>query len=131
MLLLRLAKTITVMTAAIMLIAALVSCSVKEKPTLLKLGVLPEDGRFCRIAVLPFHNESEYVGAGSIFSGTSYDQPTQVQEQQVENPIASPWPLLGGGSIALAEYLDNGEACIEQNPAPPWRTCLPGCMRGA
>lgn len=44
------------------------ACSVKQAPTVLKQGPLPDGGKICRIAVLPFVNQSEYNQADDIFA---------------------------------------------------------------
>lgn len=43
------------------------SCAFKTPPTVLKLAPLPEDGNICRVAVLPFANQTEYNQADDIF----------------------------------------------------------------
>ena len=47
--------------------ATMLSCSFKESPVVLKSGSLPNDGEVCRIAVMPFSNQSSYAQAGNIF----------------------------------------------------------------
>jgi TolB-like protein len=44
------------------------SCSYKVSPTVLKQGNLPDGGKICRIAVLPFVNQTKYGQAQDIFS---------------------------------------------------------------
>jgi TolB-like protein len=53
--------------AAALLVAALVSCSFKEPPAVLKSGPLPADGALCRLAIMPFSNQSSYAQAANIF----------------------------------------------------------------
>jgi len=44
------------------------SCSFKDSPTVLKQGPLPDGGKICRVAVLPFFNQAGYKQADDIFS---------------------------------------------------------------
>lgn len=44
------------------------ACSGMDSPTILKQGQLPDGGKICRIAVLPFVNQSEYGQAEDIFA---------------------------------------------------------------
>jgi TolB-like protein len=44
------------------------ACSFKDKPTVLKQGPLPEAGEICRIAVLPFVNQTAYKQGDDIFA---------------------------------------------------------------
>jgi len=53
---------------SVLLMAMLCSCSGKEPPTVLKQGFLPDGGNICRVAVLPFVNQTSYVQADGIFS---------------------------------------------------------------
>ena len=53
--------------AAIFSVAALVSCSLKNAPVILKMAPLPQDGNVCKIAVLPFANETLYPQADKVF----------------------------------------------------------------
>ncbi|MCK5230037.1 MAG: hypothetical protein KAR13_07215, partial [Desulfobulbaceae bacterium] len=48
------------------LILAVTSCTINGGPRLIKLGVMPED-RICRLAVLPFVNETDFELGGLIF----------------------------------------------------------------
>lgn len=43
------------------------ACSFKDSPTVLKQGPLPDGGKICRIAVLPFFNQTEYKQGDDIF----------------------------------------------------------------
>ncbi|NTV15028.1 MAG: hypothetical protein HGA96_14045 [Desulfobulbaceae bacterium] len=52
----------------IVIMLLLCACSSKEPPTVLKQGGLPEDGNICRVAVLPFVNQTNYLQADDLFS---------------------------------------------------------------
>lgn len=52
----------------LMIFGVLCSCSVKEPPTVLKQGSLPDGGNICRVAVLPFVNQTGFMQADDIFS---------------------------------------------------------------
>lgn len=52
----------------IFLLTLLCACSVKEPPTVLKQGALPDGGNICRIAVLPFVNQTGYKEADDIIA---------------------------------------------------------------
>lgn len=43
------------------------ACSLKDSPTVLKQGPLPDGGKICRVAVLPFINQTEYREGDDIF----------------------------------------------------------------
>lgn len=43
-------------------------CSIKEPPTVLEQGPLPDQGKICRVAVLPFVNQTEYKQADDVFA---------------------------------------------------------------
>jgi TolB-like protein len=49
------------------LLGGMASCSLREPPAVLKLAELPDGGNICRIAILPFINQSEYSQADDIF----------------------------------------------------------------
>lgn len=44
------------------------ACSFREKPTVLKQGALPDEGKICRIVVLPFVNQTGYPQADDILA---------------------------------------------------------------
>lgn len=44
------------------------ACSLKDTPTVLKQGALPDQGKICRIAVLPFVNQTAYKQGDDIFA---------------------------------------------------------------
>lgn len=46
----------------------LTACSVKDAPSVLKQGPLPDAGNICRVAVLPFTNQTDYKQADDIFA---------------------------------------------------------------
>jgi len=52
----------------LLLLILLCSCAFKQPPTVLKQGPLPRGGDVCRIAVLPFINQTAYKGADDIFA---------------------------------------------------------------
>lgn len=52
--------------AGLFLLMLLAGCAVKDSPSLLKLHQLPDDGRICRAAVLPFANQTDYPQGGAI-----------------------------------------------------------------
>lgn len=51
-----------------LLLFPLSGCSLK-KPVLFKMAPLPDDGRICRVAVLPFSNQTKYAGGSSLVTG--------------------------------------------------------------
>ncbi|MBU0673823.1 MAG: hypothetical protein KJ950_04200 [Proteobacteria bacterium] len=61
-------KKITLFFALVFLAFAQGACSVKEPPILVKLAPIPYEGKICRVAVLPFDNQTNYPGAGIFFS---------------------------------------------------------------
>lgn len=50
------------------LLLLLCSCTIKEPPTVLKQGNIPDGGNICRVAVLPFINQTDYKQADDIFA---------------------------------------------------------------
>ena len=50
------------------LVVLVSACSLREAPTVLKQGQLPNGGKICRVAVLPFVNQSGYVVGDDIFA---------------------------------------------------------------
>ncbi len=52
----------------VLLFGLLCSCSFKEPPSVLKQGPLPDGGKICRVAVLPFVNQTSFIQADDIFS---------------------------------------------------------------
>jgi TolB-like protein len=52
----------------VLLLAGLVSCGIKQPPIIMEMAELPYGGEFCRIAVLPFTNQTEYPAAETIFT---------------------------------------------------------------
>ena len=52
----------------LLMIVLLSSCAFKQAPTVLKQGPLPGGGDICRIAVLPFINQTAYKEADDIFA---------------------------------------------------------------
>ncbi len=56
----------TRLAVSALLILAVTSCTINGGPRLIKLGVMPED-RVCRLAVLPFVNETDFELGGLIF----------------------------------------------------------------
>lgn len=52
----------------VLLIVLASGCSVKDTPTVLKQGPLPDEGNICRIAVLPFVNQTSYQQGDDIFA---------------------------------------------------------------
>lgn len=59
------------------------SCSFKDAPTVLKQGPLPDGGRICRVAVLPFFNQTGYKQADDIFSRVFVSELTNAGNYQV------------------------------------------------
>ena len=51
----------------VLMSATLCACALNEQPVVLKSGDLPFEGNICRIAVLPFANQTEYNTAETIF----------------------------------------------------------------
>lgn len=52
--------------AFILLLLMISSCGFKESPALHKLAPLPDNGGICRVAVLPFINETDYPLADTL-----------------------------------------------------------------
>lgn len=52
----------------ILLLGFAAACSIKQKPTVLKQGALPDEGKICRIVVLPFLNQTNYTQADDILA---------------------------------------------------------------
>lgn len=59
------------------------SCSFKEPPTVLKQGPLPDGGKICRVAVLPFFNQTGYKQADDMFSRVFVSELTNNGNYQV------------------------------------------------
>lgn len=59
------------------------SCSFKESPTVLKQGPLPDGGKICRVAVLPFFNQTGYKQADDMFSRVFVSELTNTGNYQV------------------------------------------------
>lgn len=59
------------------------SCAFKDSPTVLKQGPLPDGGKICRVAVLPFVNQTEYKQADDIFSRVFVSELTNAGNYQV------------------------------------------------
>ncbi len=48
-------------------IVLLASCSFRARPGIMKMASLPDGGKICRVAVLPFSNQTRYPLADTIF----------------------------------------------------------------
>jgi TolB-like protein len=59
------------------------ACSFKDSPTVLKQGPLPDGGAICRVAVLPFINQTIYKQADDIFSRVFVSELTNSGNYQV------------------------------------------------
>jgi TolB-like protein len=59
------------------------SCTLRDSPTVLKQGSLPDGGKVCRVAVLPFVNQTKYKQAEDIFSRVFVSELTNSGNYQV------------------------------------------------
>lgn len=59
------------------------ACSLKDSPTVLKQGPLPDGGNICRVAVLPFINQTQYKQADDILLRVFVSELTNVGNYQV------------------------------------------------
>lgn len=65
------------------LLVSVSACSLKESPTVLKQGQLPDGGKICRVALLPFVNQSGYKQGEDIFGRVFASELTNSGNYQV------------------------------------------------
>jgi len=93
---------------AIVVNSLLASCSFRSDPVLLKLDELPNQGKVCRIAVLPLANQTDYPLAGTILSRiftselTSTGRFTVSQEGDVRK-ILSQMQVISGRPMSVEQ----------------------------